>query len=418
VIAPQVDLRLAAVQAASTAKNPIVVSTLKTGVSDRVFEIRFTAAEGLATFNAEKAAAVPVLVAALESKDADVQGRAQTALVKLGEKVADTAPTPDEMLDSTDRRCGSRPTSCALPASEGCPAGGVWRTRVRRCGAPGWERRGPGDQDKDRRSSCAGLVDADLSCARRPRDSVAARPAAAEACCGAGAGSGTGSVPVVDDTLPKVKAARRGERGRGRGQTALNRSRRSRRTSRPRPRSPRAMTRRSNVELLATNLGKRDEAQAAAVKTAAQAVSGPRHGPSPDRRSSLPGKRAREGGAKPRPSRVARPLPPRNGRASTSRPRPATPDVRRCCRCRDRGGQLQRCEQNLDKATGCTARRGRKAGIDYSYAQLYDKMTRARRSGREAQAHQQARRAYEQFAKPAPAQSATRTARAAESPTG
>src|SRR5262249_19349813 len=39
VSAPATDLRLAAVQAASAAKNPIVVPTLKIGILDRVFDI-------------------------------------------------------------------------------------------------------------------------------------------------------------------------------------------------------------------------------------------------------------------------------------------------------------------------------------------------------------------------------------------
>ncbi|HWU87177.1 MAG TPA: HEAT repeat domain-containing protein, partial [Kofleriaceae bacterium] len=77
VAAPQPDLRLAAVQAASTAKNPIVVPTLKTGAGDSVFDVRFTAAEGLAGFNAEKDAAVKVLKEALDRrKDAGIPGRA------------------------------------------------------------------------------------------------------------------------------------------------------------------------------------------------------------------------------------------------------------------------------------------------------------------------------------------------------
>ncbi len=84
VVAPQADIRLAAVQSASQAKNPIVVPTLKTGVADKIFDVRFTAAEGLAGFRAEKAAAVPVLTAALDVKDPSVQGRAEAALIELG----------------------------------------------------------------------------------------------------------------------------------------------------------------------------------------------------------------------------------------------------------------------------------------------------------------------------------------------
>jgi serine/threonine protein kinase/HEAT repeat protein len=123
VAAPAVELRLAAVQAASTAKNPIVVPTLKIGVADRVFEVRFTAAEGLATFMAEKAAAVPVLTAALESKDVGVIGRALAALTRLGEQIEDKVQTPAEMLDSADPklRLAAVPIVRAMPTSEGVP---------------------------------------------------------------------------------------------------------------------------------------------------------------------------------------------------------------------------------------------------------------------------------------------------------
>ena len=74
VAAPQPDIRLAAMQSASEAKNPIVVPTLAIGVADKVFDVKFTAAEGLAGFHAEKAAAVPVLTSGLDSKDAERAG--------------------------------------------------------------------------------------------------------------------------------------------------------------------------------------------------------------------------------------------------------------------------------------------------------------------------------------------------------
>jgi serine/threonine protein kinase/HEAT repeat protein len=123
VAAPAVELRLAAVEAASTANNPIVVPTLKIGVADRVFGVRFTAALGLATFNAEKAAAVPVLTAALDSKDADVVGRAMGALTRLGEKLKDTAQTPAQMVDSADPKLRLAAVAAvrALPSSEAVP---------------------------------------------------------------------------------------------------------------------------------------------------------------------------------------------------------------------------------------------------------------------------------------------------------
>jgi HEAT repeat protein len=124
VAAPAVELRLAAVEAASAAKNPIVVPTLKMGVADRVFGVRFTAALGLATFNAEKAMAVPVLHAAVaSSKDVDVIGRALAALTRFGERIQDQMQRPEEMLDSTDprRRLAAVSIVRAMPPSQGVP---------------------------------------------------------------------------------------------------------------------------------------------------------------------------------------------------------------------------------------------------------------------------------------------------------
>jgi serine/threonine protein kinase/HEAT repeat protein len=123
VVAPQSDIRLAAVQSASQAKNPIVVSTLVTGVADKIFDVRFTAAEGLAGFHAEKASAVPVLTAALDSKDATVQGRAEAALIELGEKPPGNAPSPADMIDSPDAkvRLAAIPAIAELPPAEAAP---------------------------------------------------------------------------------------------------------------------------------------------------------------------------------------------------------------------------------------------------------------------------------------------------------
>jgi serine/threonine protein kinase/HEAT repeat protein len=123
VVAPQADLRLAAVQAASAANHQIVVPTLKLAIADRVFEVRFTAAEGLSLYNAEKAAAVPVLQAALEAKDGGIVGRAMAALVRLGERVAGAPQTPSQMLDEADpkRRLAVVPVVRSLPVSEAVP---------------------------------------------------------------------------------------------------------------------------------------------------------------------------------------------------------------------------------------------------------------------------------------------------------
>jgi len=123
ISAPESALRLAAVEAASAAKNPIVVSTLKLGVLDRVFEIRFAAAEGLSRFNAEKAVALPVLTSALDSRDDSIVGRALAALTRLGETIRDRLRTPADMLDSPDprRRLAAVPLVRVLKLSEGVP---------------------------------------------------------------------------------------------------------------------------------------------------------------------------------------------------------------------------------------------------------------------------------------------------------
>jgi HEAT repeat protein len=117
------DLRLAAVEAATVARNPIVVPTLLTGVKDFVFDVRFTAALGLANMGAGKDAAVPVLTAALDSRDAGVIGRAMAALLKLGHQLADRAPSPEKMIASADpkQRLAAVPIVRALPVNEGVP---------------------------------------------------------------------------------------------------------------------------------------------------------------------------------------------------------------------------------------------------------------------------------------------------------
>jgi eukaryotic-like serine/threonine-protein kinase len=121
VAAPQTELRLAAVEAASAAKNPIVVPTLKTGVTDRVLDVRFAAAEGLAGFKAEKDAAKPVLEEALKRKD--LLPRAMAALLKFDEQVSTKVQTPAQMLESTDpkQRLAAVPIVRAMPPKDGVP---------------------------------------------------------------------------------------------------------------------------------------------------------------------------------------------------------------------------------------------------------------------------------------------------------
>jgi serine/threonine-protein kinase len=122
VVAPDVGMRLAAVQAASATTKALVIPTLKLGVIDRIFDVRFVAAEGLAMQNAEKAAAVPVLNAGLESKDAEIYGRAMAALTRLGE-IGKGPRSPSDMLDAPDPKLRLAAVSVvrALPPSEAVP---------------------------------------------------------------------------------------------------------------------------------------------------------------------------------------------------------------------------------------------------------------------------------------------------------
>jgi HEAT repeat protein len=210
VVDTNVDIRLAAVESASDAKNPVVVPTLVKGTGDKVFDVRFTAAEGLAGFGAEKATAVPVLVSGLDSKDAAVQGRASSALMKLGEKPAQ-APSPADMLDSADPkvRMAAIPIVSELPATEAAPL--LRRLaadpdhEVRRGGVDAIARLVPKAKDEaiklykplvsDGDAVVRSIAQAQLSKLVDPPPAPA--PAAAP----------TPVAPPVDDILPKVKAA-------------------------------------------------------------------------------------------------------------------------------------------------------------------------------------------------------------------
>jgi len=122
IAAPQVELRLAAMQAATTANKPLLLSTLKIGVLDRVFSVKFAAAEGLSLQRAESATVVPILNEAASSKDPETIGRAMAALTRFGAKPT-SARTPGEMIDSADPalRLAAVPAVRALPASEAAP---------------------------------------------------------------------------------------------------------------------------------------------------------------------------------------------------------------------------------------------------------------------------------------------------------
>jgi|GEM_PF-634697 len=203
------EMRLAAVQSASEAKNPIVVATLKTGTTDKLFDIRFTAAEGLSIFGAEKASAVPVLVSGLDSKDATVQGRASSALLRLGEKPV-TALSPVEMLDSPDPKVRAAAIAIAveLPASEATPL--LRRlvadpdTDVRRGGVDAIARLVPKAKDEAIKLYKPLVSDGDAvvrSIAQAQLAKLVERPAPPPPT------PATPAPAPVDDSMPKVKAA-------------------------------------------------------------------------------------------------------------------------------------------------------------------------------------------------------------------
>ncbi len=62
----------------------MVVPTLVVGARDKVFAVRFAAAEVLGHYQAEAAVATPVLEEGLVQKSLAVQGRARTALIGFG----------------------------------------------------------------------------------------------------------------------------------------------------------------------------------------------------------------------------------------------------------------------------------------------------------------------------------------------
>ena len=94
------SIRLAVMKGAVLANNAAVVPTLEKGVKDRVFDVRFTAAEGLAFYRAVTKMALAVLRDGLD-ETAQVAGRARAALLALGEVVTDGMPVA-EMIASTD----------------------------------------------------------------------------------------------------------------------------------------------------------------------------------------------------------------------------------------------------------------------------------------------------------------------------
>ncbi|HEU0036686.1 MAG TPA: HEAT repeat domain-containing protein [Kofleriaceae bacterium] len=420
VVDKNADLRLAAVQSAVVANNPIVVDTLKTGVADKVFEVRFSAAEGLAAYKAEKAAAVPVLQLALEqSKDADVIGRAQTALIKLGEKVSGNAPTPSDMVDSPDAkvRLAAVPIVRALPSSEGVPL--LRRLvadsdqEVRRASVDAIEDIIPKDKDQAIRLYKPLVSDADpvvrskaagqLSRLVDPPPPPPAKTAAVTP------DPVPAAAPPVDDTLPKVKAAYdelATLAAEVKTQTdafdAIQKE-----ISSTTAQAAKDDSQVKHVEDLATSAEqaatKLDEL-AAKVEAAAKAV-GDAAGdkPSPDAAKLVAD--AKTGAKSARDAATA----VQSKSASAAKKareyaKAETGDPQMFLAAADAAiatGSYGDARQNLDKAAKLMRASGtRNAGIDYSYAQLFDKMAaRERDPAKKLALMQQAQQAYQRFAK-------------------
>ncbi|MBA3397185.1 MAG: HEAT repeat domain-containing protein [Deltaproteobacteria bacterium] len=418
VVAPQVEMRLAAVQAAATAKNPIVVTTLKTGVADKIFDVRFSAAEGLAIFRAEKAAAVPVLQAGLESKDVDIQGRAQTALVQLGEKISDKSPTPAEMIESTDPRVrlAAVPIVRALPPSEGVP---LLRRLVvdsnqdvRRAGVDAIEEVATKDKDQAIKLYKPLITDADpvvRSKASGQLSRLVEPPPAKVAAATAPPTPAPDPTPAVDDTLPKVQAASAeataaasdARTAKGEFDAAVTEIATT--TAIP-ARDDAALKR---LELLATNLEEavtRLEAAATRTEAAAKAAADAA-GVTP---SADAAKLVAEAASSAQEAREAATA-ARGKTASAAKKvreyvKAETGDAQMYVAAADAAiavGNFTDAKQNLDKATKLNRAAGTKnAALDYSYAQLYDKMaSRTRDPAAKLKLMQQAQDAYARFAK-------------------
>ncbi|MEM9490205.1 MAG: HEAT repeat domain-containing protein, partial [Myxococcota bacterium] len=122
------DDRRAAIDAAVMAKNKVVVPTLKIGLDDSIFDIRFKAAEGLSRFKAARDRAVAVLEQGL-SRSPDIAARAYAALQAFGVKLAGGktseawVSTAAELLASPDptRRRAALPTVAALSWRQATP---------------------------------------------------------------------------------------------------------------------------------------------------------------------------------------------------------------------------------------------------------------------------------------------------------
>ena len=215
----KVDVRLAAVEASVLAANPIVVPTLARGAADTSFEVRFSAAEGLAGYKAETTMAAKVLSEGLDKADALVQARARAALIALGAAPAG-GPTLEQMLDSPDakvRQAVAKPVS-ELAWTEARPV--VRRMladsdpSVRRGAIDALQKYAPGDKDEVAKLYRSATHDADPSnrAAAQGRlakltETVAVAPAAAPAAPAEPAPAAPVDVTTVRAALDEAKAA-------------------------------------------------------------------------------------------------------------------------------------------------------------------------------------------------------------------
>jgi HEAT repeat protein len=120
---PDRAMRLAAMQAASSAKSSMAVPTLQHGLLDKSFDIRFTAAVGLSFFSSDKVAVVSVLNEGIHSKDSSVVIRAMVALMGMGAAPKDATLTAKQLLASKDAKQRMAAVSLikAMSATNGVP---------------------------------------------------------------------------------------------------------------------------------------------------------------------------------------------------------------------------------------------------------------------------------------------------------
>jgi HEAT repeat protein/predicted Ser/Thr protein kinase len=426
VAAPQVDLRLAAVQAAGSAKNPIVVPTLMAGVGDRVFDVRFTAAEGLAGFNVQKALAVPVLMAALDSKNADVLGRAAAALLKLGEKLTQKAQTPEQMIESTDAklRLAVVPIVREMPPAESVPLlrrlvadpdQDVRRASVEAIEGVAAKDKGQAiklykplvsDDDPVVRSKAAGQL---ARLVPPPPPPPPLPPQHPTEVTPPSTTPATPATPPADDTKVKAAAAEAAAAS-AEAKTAteaLDGAAADLKTALAEPPKGDAAEAIDHIRGLADRMGesarKLEESAAKAEAAAKAAADDAGASPAPDaaklvEETKAIAQRAREAATKAR------------GRADDAARQAEkykvlwSGDPQSYISSADAAiatGDLADARQSLEKAARLIQKTGRKApGLDYSYAQLYDKMAaRAQDPASKLKLLRQAQDAYQRFAK-------------------